>query len=158
MPRSGCGRQAVALCWVVIEVFIIFELNCLFLIRLLSKVAGKGNAAEISVFYSGRHDTVTRCRPSKGRRCIPDVDIEVHVENYLNVDLSSSAQVKIQVSNSISNFFEEKNQIFGFPWCSTREDLFIDVSITNVGLRLTKLRWFQLFVNSQNSNFEHFWK
>ena len=26
-----------------------------------------------------------------------------------------------------------------FPWCSTREDLSIDVSITNVGLILTKL-------------------
>ena len=94
----------------------------------------------------------TRCRPSKGRRCIPDVDMEVHVETFLNVDLSSSAQSKYK-SNSISNFFEEKNQILGFPWCSTREDLSIDVSITNVGLILTKLRWFQLFVKSQISNF-----
>ena len=55
-------------------------------------------------------------------------------------------------------FLKKKNQIFGFPWCSTREDLSIDVSITNVGLILTKLRWFQLFVKSQNSNFELFWK
>ena len=54
--------------------------------------------------------------------------------------------------------FLKKNPIFGFPWCSTREDLSIDVSITNVGLILTKLRWFQLFVKSQNSNFELFWK
>ena len=54
--------------------------------------------------------------------------------------------------------FLEKNQIFGFPCCTTREDLSIDVSITNVGLILTKLRWFQLFVKSQNSNFELFWK
>ena len=61
-------------------------------------------------------------------------------------------------SNSISNFFEKKNQIFWFPCCTTREDLSIDVSITNVGLILTKLRWFQLFVESQNSNFELFWK
>ena len=30
--------------------------------------------------------------------------------------------------------------IFRFPCCSTREDLSIDVSITNVGLMLTKLR------------------
>ena len=30
--------------------------------------------------------------------------------------------------------------IFGFPCCSTREDLSNDVSITNVGLILTKLR------------------
>ena len=54
--------------------------------------------------------------------------------------------------------FLKKNPIFGYPWCSTREDLSIDVSITNVGLILTKLRWFQLFVKSQNSNFELFWK
>ena len=54
--------------------------------------------------------------------------------------------------------FLEKNQILGFPWCSTREDLSIDVSITNAGLILTKLWWFQLFVESQNSNFKLFWK
>ena len=45
-----------------------------------------------------------------------------------------------------------------FPCCSTREDLSIDVSITIVGLILTKLRWFQLIVTSQNSNFELSWK
>ena len=37
---------------------------------------------------------------------------------------------------SISNF---KKKNWGFPCCSTREDLSIDVSITNVGLILTKL-------------------
>ena len=42
--------------------------------------------------------------------------------------------------NSISNFFEKNKKKLGFPWCSTREDLSIDVSITNVGLILTKLR------------------
>ena len=36
------------------------------------------------------------------------------------------------------NFFEKKNQFFWFPCCSTREDLSIDVSITYVGLILTK--------------------
>ena len=51
-----------------------------------------------------------------------------------------------------------KFHFYGFPWCSTREDLSIDVSITNVGLILTKLRWFQLFIKSQNSNFKLFWK
>ena len=62
--------------------------------------------------------------------------------------------------NSISSILNYlKNfHISGFPWCSTREDLSIDVSITNVGLILTKLRWFQLFIKSQNSNFELFWK
>ena len=67
-------------------------------------------------------------------------------------------QLFIKSQNSNLKFFEQKNQIFGFPWCSTREELSIDVSITNVGLILTKLRWFQLFVKSQNSNFELFWK
>ena len=52
----------------------------------------------------------------------------------------------------------KKNQIFGLPCCSTREDLSIDVSIINVGLILTKLWWFQLFSTSQNSNFKLFWK
>ena len=37
-------------------------------------------------------------------------------------------------------FLKKKNPIFGFPWCSTSEDLSIDVSITNVGLILKKLR------------------
>ena len=59
--------------------------------------------------------------------------------------------------SSISNFLKNF-QIFEFPWCSTREDLSIDVLITNVGQILTKLRWFQLFDKSQNSNFELFWK
>ena len=60
--------------------------------------------------------------------------------------------------NSNFDFFFFLNQIFGFPCCSTREDLSIDMSITNVGLILTKLRWFQRFSTSQNSNFELFEK
>ena len=37
--------------------------------------------------------------------------------------------------NSISNYFEKKNHFLGgFHACSTREDLVIDVSITNEGL------------------------
>ena len=54
----------------------------------------------------------TRCRPSKGRRCIPDVDIEVHVETYLKVDLSSSAQVKIQVKFNFK--LKKKIKFFGY--------------------------------------------
>ena len=38
-------------------------------------------------------------------------------------------------SNSISNFFEKKNQIFWFPCCSTREDLSVDVSTINYSCR-----------------------
>ena len=41
-------------------------------------------------------------------------------------------------SNSISNFLEKKINFFLFPCCSTREDLSVDVSITYVGLILTK--------------------
>ena len=40
-----------------------------------------------------------------------------------------------------------------FPCSSTLEDLSIDVSDTNVGLILTKLRRFQLFVKIRISNF-----
>ena len=54
--------------------------------------------------------------------------------------------------SSISNILK-KILIFGFPWWSTREDHSIDASITNVGLILTKLRWFQLFVKNKNSKF-----
>ena len=55
-------------------------------------------------------------------------------ETYLNVDFSSSAQVKIKVKFN----FELKKKKNWFPCCSTREDLSVDVSITNVGLILTK--------------------
>ena len=40
-----------------------------------------------------------------------------------------------------------------FPCSSTLEDLSIDVSDTNIGLILTKLRRFQLFVKIRISNF-----
>ena len=42
-----------------------------------------------------RKKNIKRYRPSKGRRCIPDIVIQVHVETYLN-DFSSLAQVEIQ--------------------------------------------------------------
>ena len=58
------------------------------------------------------------------------------------------AQYKVKIvtkhdsrNTQVSIFLQENlKKIFGFPWCSTREDLSIDVSITNVGLILTKLR------------------
>ena len=126
-------------------------------------------------------------------------------ETYLNVDFSSSAQVKIQDKFNFERFWKKKSNFLvpmlqysrrTFRWCinylgrtgidkaraisflgvrktrgtdrvqfrrfrtfwkkfkflgfhgvgSTREDHSIDVSITNVGLILTKLRWFQLFI------------
>ena len=42
-------------------------------------------------------------------------------------------------SKSNVDIFFNEIQIFRFPYQSTREDLSIDVSITNVGLILTKL-------------------
>ena len=47
--------------------------------------------------------------------------------------------------------FWRENQIFQFPCSSTYEDLSIDISITIVGLILTKIGWFQQFGTSQNS-------
>ena len=88
-----------------------------------------------------------------------DLSNDVSITN-VGLILTKLRWFQLLVKSQISNFelFWKKNQIFGFPWCSTREDLSTDVSITNVGLILTKLRWFQLFVRSQISNFELFWK
>ena len=88
-----------------------------------------------------------------------DLSIDVSITN-VGLILTKLWWLKLfsKVKILISNFFEKQNQIFGFPSCSTREDLSIDASITNVGLILTKLWWFQLCSTSQNSNFELFWK
>ena len=82
-----------------------------------------------------------------------DLPIDVSIIN-VGLILTKLRWFQLFVKSQISNFFEKKNQIFGFPRCSTREDLSIDVLITNVGLILTKLWWFQFFCTSQNSNFE----
>ena len=89
-----------------------------------------------------------------------DLSIDVSITDVGLMILTKLWWFQLFVKSQNSNFklFWKKNQILGFPWRSTREDLSIDVSITNVGLILTKLRWFQLFVKSQNSNFELFWK
>ena len=89
-----------------------------------------------------------------------NLSIDVSITN-VGLILTKLRRFQLFVKSQNSNFelfWKKKNQIFGFPCCSTREELSIDVSITNVGLILTKLRWFQLFVKSQNSNFELFWK
>ena len=88
-----------------------------------------------------------------------ELSIDVSITN-LGLILTKLWWFQLFVESQISNFklFWKKIQIFGFSLCSTREDLSIDASITNVGLILTKLRWFQLFVESQISNFKLFWK
>ena len=54
------------------------------------------------------------------------------------IRLMSDYSVKIQVKIQFRTLLKKK---IVFPWCSTREDLSIDVSITNVELILTKLGW-----------------
>ena len=90
---------------------------------------------------------------------LEDLSIDVSIAN-VGLILTKLRWFQLFVKSQNSNFelFWKKYQILGFPSCSTREDLFIDVSITNVGLILTKLRWFQHFSTSQNSKFELFWK
>ena len=53
-------------------------------------------------------------------------------------DIVEDREISAKVRIKFRQFLEKK--ILGFPCCSTREDLSIDVSITNVGLILTKLR------------------
>ena len=90
---------------------------------------------------------------------LEDLSIDVSIANVgLILEKLRWFQLFVKSKIRISNFFEKKIQILGFPSCSTRDDLSIDVLITNVGLILTKLRWFQHFSTSQNSNFELFWK
>ena len=62
-------------------------------------------------------------------------------------------------------FLKKKTQIFWFPCCSTREDLSVDVSITNVGLILTKPgRFFSWRTETRGTDriqfcqFRTFWK
>ena len=91
---------------------------------------------------------------------LEDLSIDVSIAN-IGLILTKLRWFQLFVKSQNSNFelfWRKKNQILGFPSCSTREDLSIDASIINVGLILTKLRWFQLFVKSQNSNFELFWR
>ena len=88
-----------------------------------------------------------------------DLSIDVSITD-VGLILTKLRWFQLFVKSQILNFklFWKKITIFGFPLCSTREDLSIDASITNVGLILTKLRWFQLFVKSQILNFKLFWK
>ena len=60
----------------------------------------------------------------------------MHVETYLNVDFSSSAQVKFNFEFKKK---KKKKKILGsHVVVDTSEDLSVDVSITYVGLILTK--------------------
>ena len=62
---------------------------------------------------------------------------------------SESAVSRTNFSTLLLPLFYEIH-IYGFKCCSTREDLSNDVSVINVGLILTDLRWLQLVSTSQN--------
>ena len=79
--------------------------------------------------------------------------------NYqCRTDIHKAKVISDRQHKSKFNFDFFYIQIFGFPCFSTHKDLSIDVTITNVGLILTKLWWIQLFVTSQNLNFELPWR
>ena len=75
------------------------------------------------------------------------IDVETYLNVYGHHDSNNQyAQHKLKIAyktwqqkHSDKHFWRKK---IGYPWCSTLEDISIDVSITNVGLILTKLRWF----------------
>ena len=85
---------------------------------------------------------------------LEDLSIDISITN-VRLILTKQRWFQLFVKSQNSNFelFGKKSQIYGFPCCSTREDLSIDVSITNVGLIMMKLRWFQFSALRQNSNF-----
>ena len=72
-----------------------------------------------------------------------DLSIDVWITNVWLI-LMKLRWFQLCVTSQNLNFklFWKNNQNFWFPWCSTRWDLSIDVSVTNVGLILTKIWWF----------------
>ena len=84
-----------------------------------------------------QNDQVTRHARLKKKEREAKLDVDPQRDDDASPMSSYRCMSLSQVKIRISNFF----QIFGFPWCSTRDSISIDVSITNVGLILTKLRW-----------------
>ena len=61
---------------------------------------------------------------------------------YVGQNIDKAKVISALKHNSKFNFELFVILIFRLPWCSTREDISIDISITNVGLILQKLWWF----------------
>ena len=100
--------------------------------------------------------TQTRCRHIGA--CIINTDICWNLHECLWIALlhQSMAQYKLDIVYKTWQLKHEGG--FPIPCCSTHVNLSIDVSITNVGLILTKLGWFQHFGTSQKTQFRHFLK
>ena len=67
----------------------------------------------------------------------------LHNKTYVPINVHCESKKKNTKHDSRNTEVSIK-MFFFFQCCSTREDLSIDVSITNVGLMLTKLRWYLL--------------
>ena len=63
----------------------------------------------------------------------------MHVETYLNVDFSSSAQVKIQVKFNFKLFIKKIKFFGSHVVVGTREDISIEISITHAGIIRTDI-------------------
>ena len=138
----------IGACWDLLEWFQLFGTSQ----NSISNLKKRSQNSILNFFKSNFYDSMC-CS------ILEDLSIDVSIAN-VGLILTKLRWFQLFVKSQNLNFklFWKKYQILGFPSCSTREDLFIDVSITNVGLILTKLRWFQHYSTSQNSNFELFWK
>ena len=90
-----------------------------------------------------------------------DLSIDVSITNVgdsrTDIDETKVISALRQKSKFEFQTFLKKNRISGFPWCSTREDLSIDVSITNVGDSRTDIDETKVIsALRQKSNFELF--
>ena len=97
--------------------------------------------------FLGLHAVASTCE---------DLSIDVLITN-VGLILTKLRWFQLFVTSQNSNFklCEKKIKVLTFHGVASTDDLSIHVSITNAGLILTKLRWIQLFVTSQNSNFRH---
>ena len=106
------------------------------------------NFKKKKIKFLGLHAVASTCK---------DLSIDVLITN-VGLILTKLRWFQLFVTSQNSNFklCEKKIKVLAFHGvASTDDDLSIHVSITNAGLILTKLKWIQLFVTSQNSNFRH---
>ena len=66
------------------------------------------------------------------------------INYYCRTDIDEARVMSALRHKPKFNPFWKEIQFLGFPCCSTHKDLSVDVSITTVGLILTKLGWFLL--------------
>ena len=99
----------------------------------------------------------TRCRPSKGRRCIPTRCRHVgacwDLLEWFQLFSTSQNTSRIQFRT-----FLKIIQIFWFPYCSTLEDLSVDVWISNVEVIFNEAKVISALTDKLKFNFKFFLK